>query len=130
MRDETGSVDSYTSVVELQDFIMDVITRKYDTHTKQYFNISKLKDNLYSALRYLISYKDADIAKIPEDDKFYLNKTKYRIEIRDCAHESSTWLTYVAYQDISFDTFANRLLAKYIYLIDHSNPLYFNGNVE
>ena len=96
---------------------------------KTYFNLDRLKENLYSSLKDLMFSENADTAYIPEDDKFYLKKTKYRIEIRDHNQESKIWWTYVMYNDIPFDTYANRLFAKYIALIDKSNVNDFHGNV-
>lgn len=113
MRDETGSADSLTSVEETAEIINRAIL------------IGRLQQNLNVALKELLADKNTVIVSIPNDGKYYLRKTNYRIEIRDCIGESKTWLAYVMYQDLKFDIFANRLLKKYLLLVDKSDPKYF-----
>ena len=57
------------------------------------------------------------------DDKYYLKKTKYRIEIR--SDESTTWLTYVMRPAAGDESYKDSLADAYIDLVKTSNPEHF-----
>ena len=55
--------------------------------------MDELMQNFYDALDALVADPNMIAIVIKGDDKYYLKKSKYNIEIR--SDESTTWLSYV-----------------------------------
>lgn len=85
----------------------------------------ELSNNFFKAYDELVADDKMIVNSIQGDDKFFLKKTKYNIEIR--SDESTTWLSYVRLNNN--DNAKNRqyLCLKYIYLIKNSNPNHFDA---
>ena len=68
--------------------------------------------------------------KIDGDDKFYLTRNAYRIEIRD--ENSNVWDAYVALPggNSNGDYYKEYLVNKYLHLVSNSDPKHFHDEED
>lgn len=88
----------------------------------------ELSANFLNALDALAMDPDMIAIQIEGDDKYYLKKTKYNIEIR--SDESTTWLAYVRIPAPGDDSYRQHLCQKYLDLVENSNPNHFDALKE
>lgn len=85
--------------------------------------MDEIQKRLFEAVDIIMSEPAMIEKDIEGDDKFYLAKTKYRLEIR--SKESNTWLTYVMRPIGGDDSYKEYLLHKYSDLVMDSDPKHF-----
>ena len=90
--------------------------------------MDELKKNFYTAFDTITSVPNVMVINIDGDDKFYLKKTKYNIEIR--SDESRTWLAYVRIPTDNDMSYREHLYNKYLDLVHHSDPKHFEALKE
>lgn len=90
--------------------------------------MDKLKKNFLDALDAIVYDPNMISTAIEGDDKYYLKKTKYNIEIR--SDESTTWLGYIRIPSPGDASYRDHLLNKYLDLVKYSNPKHFEALKE
>lgn len=88
----------------------------------------ELSTNFLNAVDALVTDPDIIAIRIEGDDKYYLKKTKYNIEIR--SDESTTWLSYIRIPTPGDDRYRQYLCQKYLDLVKNSNPDHFDALKE
>lgn len=83
-----------------------------------------LYKNFMNAIEELVSDHNMIAKTIDGDNKYYLKKTKYRIEIR--SDESTTWLAYVMLPIAGDMDYKEFLFKKYIDLVSDSDSKHFS----
>ena len=90
--------------------------------------MDELMRNFYNALDTLMADPNMIAIVIKGDDKYYLEKTKYNIEIR--SDESTTWLAYVRIPTGGETDYRLYLWNKYRDLVSQSDPKHFDALKE
>lgn len=83
-----------------------------------------LSTNFFNAVDTLMSDPKMIVNSIEGDNKYYLKKTKYRIEIR--SDESTTWMAYAMIPAPGDDRYRQYLCQKYLDLVKSSDPNHFD----
>ena len=92
-------------------------------------NIEKRREALLNAIDAIVSDPYMIAIRILGDNKYYITKTTYRLEIRD--DDSRVWHTYVMLPPGgSDDTYKKFLVDKYLDLVANSNPDRFDDEEE
>lgn len=81
--------------------------------------------NFFNAIDALMSDPNMISIRIEGDDKYYLKKTKYNIEIR--SDESTTWMSYVRIPAPGDNRYRQFLCSKYLDLVKTSDPKHFEA---
>ena len=90
--------------------------------------MDEIKKNFLDSLDSIVSDPNMISSAIKGDDKFYLKKTKYNIEIR--SDESTTWLAYIRIPMPGDLAYRNHLLNKYLDLVNLSDSKHFESLKE
>ena len=90
--------------------------------------MDELYKNFMNALDTLMADPNMIAIVIEGDDKYYLKKTKYNIEIR--SDESTTWLSYVRIPTGGETDYRLHLWNKYLDLVKQSDPKHFDALKE
>ena len=90
--------------------------------------MNELMQNFYDALDALVADPNMIAIVIKGDDKYYLKKSKYNIEIR--SDESTTWLSYVRIPTGGETDYRLYLWRKYLDLVAQSDHKHFDAFKE
>ena len=94
------------------------------------FNIEKRRQAMLNCIDAIMSDPYMIAIKPEGDDKFYLTKNAYRLEIRD--DNSSVWDSYVVLPNGNSDgdKYKEYLVNKYLDLVANSDPKHFHDEEE